>query len=409
MKNKIYMLLIILLISNGLFAQEYLNKYLEIAAKNNPALKAKFNEYKASLEKVPQVGTLPDPQLTFGYFIMPVETKNGPQKAKVSIAQKFPWIGTLKSRENVYVFAAKSKYEDFKEAKSKLFFEVKSNYYELYFIKKGIDITRENISILETLKKLALIKIENSLATSVDVLRIEMELADLENNLAQLKDRWNVSSIKFNNLLNLDTNTTIHLSDKIWTNDLIYTKQQILMKLNQQNHQLKSFDMMISSYVYDQKEKKKRGLPNITLGMDYTSIDDNGNFYNNGKDALMVKIGITVPLYRKKYSAMIKEAVFHQKIVKNKKINTANILKNLLEKSFAEYLDANRRIVLYKKQRKLADRARKILETNYSSQGKNFEEVLRMQKKNLKYSLELQRAQADKQVAIAFIHYLMGE
>jgi len=121
-----------------LFAQNKLNEYLETAARNNPALKAKFNEYNATLEKIPQAGALPDPQLTFGYFIMPVETKNGPQRAKISFTQMFPWFGTLNNRKNIYISVAKSKYEDFEEAKSKLFFDVKSTYYDLYFIKKSI-------------------------------------------------------------------------------------------------------------------------------------------------------------------------------------------------------------------------------------------------------------------------------
>jgi hypothetical protein len=51
------------------YTQNPIDEYLVIAAKSNPLLKAKFNQYLAAMEKVPQVGTLPDPQLTFGYFI----------------------------------------------------------------------------------------------------------------------------------------------------------------------------------------------------------------------------------------------------------------------------------------------------------------------------------------------------
>ena len=123
---KIKLISIILAITGTVSAQEILNQYLETAATNNPALKAKFNEYMASLEKVSQVGTLPDPQLVFGYFIMPVETKNGPQQAKISVSQMFPWFGTLKTKEKIVINSAKASYENFEEVKSKLFFDVKS-------------------------------------------------------------------------------------------------------------------------------------------------------------------------------------------------------------------------------------------------------------------------------------------
>lgn len=204
MKTKLLILIISLFISGFSKAQDELSSYLEIAAKNNPGLKARFSEYMAALEVVPQLGTLPDPQLAFGYFILPVETRNGPQRFRISLAQMFPWFGTLGAKENVAVSQAKAKYEIFEDFKSNLFFEVRATYFELYFIKKGIDITRENLRILESFRSLALIKIESGKASGVDQLRIEMELADMENELALLIDKWGVASIKFNTLLNVE-------------------------------------------------------------------------------------------------------------------------------------------------------------------------------------------------------------
>ena len=71
--------------------------------------------------------------------------------------------------------------------------------------------------------------------------------------------------------------------------------------------------------------------------------------------------------------------------------------------------DASRRIDLYNKQTELANQAMDILYSEYSTSGKDFEEVLRMERRLLKYSLELEKALADKQAAMAFITYLMGE
>ena len=86
MRNKILITaLLITVTSISIFAQGQLDSYLTEAAQNNPGIKAKFNEYLASLEKVPQIGALPDPQVTFGYFIQPVETRVGPQRAKISL------------------------------------------------------------------------------------------------------------------------------------------------------------------------------------------------------------------------------------------------------------------------------------------------------------------------------------
>ncbi|NQV01140.1 MAG: TolC family protein, partial [Bacteroidia bacterium] len=79
---KIVFFIFLLVPGMSVRAQDILESYLQEAAKHNPELKSRFNEYMAALEKVPQVGTLPDPTIAFGYFIMPVETRIGPQRAR---------------------------------------------------------------------------------------------------------------------------------------------------------------------------------------------------------------------------------------------------------------------------------------------------------------------------------------
>ena len=413
MKIRITIAAFLFMLGGMLSAQERLSSYLETAAKNNPGLKAMFNEYMASLELVPQVGTLPDPKLAFGYFIQPVETRNGPQRAVISISQMFPWFGTLGAREEVAASNAKAKYESFLEYKSKLLFEVKATYFDLYFIKKGIDISIENIRILETFRNLALIKIEAGNASGVDELRVEMELADLENKLAVLKDRWNVHAVKFNNLLQVEENSPIEIPDRMWKFDLPYSRQAVLDSLRLNNHQALKYDFMLESFRNKESLARKSGLPNISLGIDYFAIGKTDNTMidadKNGQDAIIFpKIGITIPLYRKKYTAMVNEAIFMQDAIISKKEDKINTLENLFERAYSEYLDADRRISLYHKQKNFAEKAINILEVEYATDGKNFEEILRMEKRLLSYALELEKAYSDKQASIAFIFYLMG-
>ena len=83
--------------------------------------------------------------------------------------------------------------------------------------------------------------------------------------------------------------------------------------------------------------------------------------------------------------------------------------KPYFENSWKDYRDAQRRIELFYKQLTIAKKSIKILETEYAYANKNFEEILRMERRLLKYNLELEKARTDKQAAIAFIHYLMGK
>ena len=107
MKKYIYIIGLLLFLQPIVSAQDELDNYLVIAAENNPGLKTRFNEYMAALEVAPQAKALPDPQLAFGWFIMPVETRLGPQQLKVSASQMFPWFGTRKAKENVAIQISK--------------------------------------------------------------------------------------------------------------------------------------------------------------------------------------------------------------------------------------------------------------------------------------------------------------
>jgi outer membrane protein TolC len=397
------------LISIFVSAQGDLNRYLQIAAENNPGLKAKFNEYLAALEVAPQVKALPDPQISFGYFIKPVETRVGPQQFKISVSQMFPWAGSLKAKENAANQTAKAKFESFEDAKSKLYNEVKDIYFNNYFNHKAIDITLENIELLESFRKLANIKFEAGLVSAVDEYRIEIEIGELENQLALLKDKQLVLQISFNNLLNRDKKENIRIPNVLWTDDFPILKQAALDSINQLNHQLLSLDFQTLALQYQKEVAALNGKPSIKIGIDYTII---GKGANNlaGTDAFMFpNIGLTIPLYRNKYKAMVQEVIFLTTAKEHEKVDKSNILETLFENSWKDYNDAKRRIDLYISQVNLAHKSVKILETDYATGNKNFEEILRMERNVLKFNLELEKARTDKQAAIAFIYYLMGK
>ncbi|TFH26979.1 MAG: TolC family protein [Bacteroidia bacterium] len=321
----------------------------------------------------------------------------------------FPWFGTLEAKENVAIQSAKAKYEVFLEAKSKLFNEVRSTYFNVYFNLRAIDITRENLILLNTFQKLANIKVEAGKVSAVDEYRIEMEIGDLENQLALLVDKQYVLEVMFNNLLNVDKQQKVITPDILWTDDLVLGKQQVLDSIESNNHQLLVLSMQQEALSFRKELTEKLGKPNFSVGLDYTFV---GQGTNNmaGTDAFVFPmVGITIPLYRNKYKAMVNEVMYLQEAKESEQTDKVNLLETILENTWKDYLDADRRIRLYVSQLELADQSLNILETEYATGSKNFEEILRMERKVLTYGLELEMARSDKQAAISFINYLMGQ
>ena len=403
-----HFIVLLLLISTLASAQQELDNYLQTAAENNPGLKAKFNHYLAALEVAPQVKALPDPNIAFAYFISPVETRVGPQQFKISASQMFPWFGTLKAKENVAVQSAKASYEVFLDAKSKLFNEVRSTYFNIYINRRAIEITGENLTILGMFQKLANTKVETGKVSAVDEYRLQMEMGDLENQLALLLDKQEFLLVMFNNLLNVEINREVHTPAILWTDDIELDKKEVMDSIYSKNHQLLTLSLQQEALDYRKELAEKQGKPNFSVGVDYTIIGQ-GNNNLAGTDAIVFPmVGISIPLYRNKYKAMVNEVVFLQEAKGFEKTDQKNFIETIMENGWNDYLDSNRRIDLYTSQLELAEQSLKLLETEYATSNTNFEEILRMERKQLQYGLELEKARGDKQAAISFINYLMG-
>jgi len=137
-------------------------EYITEAAQNNPELKAYFNEYLSALEAIPHVGSLPDPEVIFGYFIRPMEFLMGNQRAELLLMQMFPWFGTLRLRRDEASRMARARYEAFRDMKNRLYLKVKTSWYELYELEREISIMENNLELLRNLERLALIMFQGA-------------------------------------------------------------------------------------------------------------------------------------------------------------------------------------------------------------------------------------------------------
>lgn len=413
--NKYNWVLVLLMYATTLTAQtvqDPVDPYLKVAAENNPELRSMFNQYLAALERLPQAKALPDPTAMFNVFASPVETRVGAQRFGISLTQAFPWFGQLKSQENASAQLSKTRYELFEEAKNKLFFNVRGTYYDLYVLLAATNITRENIRLLESFRQLANVRLESATGSAVDLLRVEMDLEELQNQLLYLEDSKIPIRARFNELLNTSTPMDIIVPDTLTTIAFSENKSVLLDSIVAQNPSLKSFEHEILAMDAEIDVAHKMGLPSFSLGLAYTSVSPRTDVTmpDNGKDALIFpQVGVRIPLYRNKYQAMVKEKEFLKTSVSDRKENKENELKTSLEKAWRDYADAMRRVALNQRLMRLANQALDILVAQYSTAGKDFEEILRMDRQLLRYELELEKARADQNTYVAYINYLTGK
>ncbi|MCJ7777008.1 MAG: TolC family protein [Sedimentisphaerales bacterium] len=165
-----------------------LQDYLSYAALNNAGLKAAFEEWKSALEQIPQVKVLPDPQFTYGYYIQEVETKPSPQSQQFQLMQVFPWFGTIEARTDAAASTAKAAKKRYESAKLKLFFEVKEAFFEYSYLARAIEIAKQNLQLAGHFEEVARTKYTTSEVTHPDIIRAQVELAKMADELKALEE-----------------------------------------------------------------------------------------------------------------------------------------------------------------------------------------------------------------------------
>lgn len=476
LKAKVLLITVLLVIAlSPISAQsDSLLHYLEVASNNSPLLRQKFAEYEAALQKIPQAAALQDPELSVGVFLKPMELVGGRQLTDMTLMQMFPWFGVLRNAKDEMSLMANAKFEEFRDSKLQVFYDVQRTWYELYKLRKNISISEKNVEILKSIENLALIRYRtapagssagsqqgsssasissssqgsggsggmsgmngnnpsgsaaasaprssgsmqngsmaaSSSGTSLsDLYRIKIEISDLENNIAFLKDQENSLVAKFNSFLNRAPLTRVYSADTLVADSLDLSLGEVSDSINAKNPMLGMLEYEKQSYEARKKMVKAMGFPMIGLGINYSLIGKSEMTEGsdmNGKDMVMPMVRMTLPIYRKKYRSMQKEAELLSRSSAEKYSATGNDLQAEYYEAVQMYQSARRRISLYDEQYQLASKTLDLVLRSFSTSGANLTDVLRVRQQTLNYELSRTEAAADLNTSVAWLKRLMA-
>lgn len=466
----------------SLSAQETdsLNRYLETAAKNNPGLNADFLTYKASLEKVPQAGAWPDPQLDIGFFLKPMDIVGGQQIADFTLLQMFPWFGTKKAAQTEAIHMAKMSYEKFRETRDNLYLEVYTQWYILSTLVEQLNNNRENLQLLKQLEELTIRKVSSPFSGSSsgyslpapapatkrtvssqaggsmagmgfmggaasssgtssssdmgnmggsddmssgmsstvpgmsNVLRIQLEMVEIENNIESILSEITAEKAKFNALLNRPSDLEVILPDSITKVSFLFDEGVSMNEIESQNPMLGMLEQEEQAYRAKREMDKKMSFPMFGIGLQYMLIGKNKAApmdagmqpEMSGMDMVMPMFSMTLPIYRNKYKAQQRESSFLQQSAREKYNNTLNILQSDLFKLKQQLENAERKVALYQKQEQLARVAYQLVVQEYVSAKSDLTNVIQVQRQLLDYQLRQAEALAEYNTKVASIRKL---
>jgi cobalt-zinc-cadmium efflux system outer membrane protein len=182
-----------------------LPELVQEALARNPEIVAARQQWEAASQRITQARTLDDPTLSIQWWNAPESFNLGrAENTIVGLSQKFPFPGKLALKEKVASRSADMTEQAVRAKERDLIARLKQAYYDLFLSHKAIQIHHEQIDLLKRFFEIANAKFRAGKGSQVDVLKAQVELSTLHQQLPVLEQRRDTAQGKLNQLLDRD-------------------------------------------------------------------------------------------------------------------------------------------------------------------------------------------------------------
>lgn len=291
-----------------------LRAYVTAAVRRNPALLESRARFRAARQRVPQVSALPDPVVSFTQALRSVETRVGPQLNSITLSQTFPWFGTLELRGRVALLEATALHHRYEAARRDVIARVKEAYYDLGYLDATLGLAREEQSLLEHYETLARARYATGQGLQQAVIRLQAEITRVVDRRHLLERQRGTLAAHLNTLRDHAAEEPVPAVPAL-VRPPVNVDREMLQRLGERNrHELQAAGVLIEGSERSIELARKNSRPGFTASVGVTNVgrrnDPAGlpSLPDNGRNALTVSLGISLPLWGAKYRAGVEQA-----------------------------------------------------------------------------------------------------
>ncbi len=386
-----------------------LDRYLRFGVLNNSGLRAAFDRWRAAMQRLPQARALPDAQMSFTFFVEQIQTKTGPQRARLMLSQKVPWFGELRLRGEVSAQQAEALWWKVQGKRLAVIREIKRAYHEYAYLAQAIRITAESLQLLQQLEPVIQRKIQAG-AKQAGLLRLQVEIGKLDNELRSLRQFRPALSARLSAVINRAGQDPLPWPQESRARPAPLEKDRLAQLLAGRNPKLKALREMIQREEKRTELARLEGLPDFSVGLSYFETGSAGMpVSGSGDDPLAVTFGFSLPLGRAKYRAKVSEAKAAHRAARAELMDRVNQLNAELAAKLFNLADAARQISLY--QDTLIPRARQALavtQTAYVAGKATVLDLIDSERSLLGFERAYWRANSSYEQSLADVEALCG-
>lgn len=388
-----------------------LDSYLEFGLANSAALRASFEQWQAMNARVEQSATLPDPRFTYAEFIEEVQTRTGPQERRFGISQAFPWPGQLDAQSRVAGREADAAWQRVEQKRLETAAAIEVAYHDYAFLGREMQITRELLDLLKGLEPIVQgrVRVGGGLA---DLLRLQVEIGRLEDDLAGLERRRPASSARLADALSLRS-----AGEPFVIPELDEPTPRALDVESLYARALESNPRLLELIEEREVNRERQSLvdfkrkPSLALGFEYIQTGDalNPSTPGSGTDPYMLSLSFSLPVWRSSYAAAERETRHRVRSASERLIAEETRIRAQLEDDAFRIEDAARRVALYRET--LIPRASEALEltlSDYRTGAATVLDLIDSERTLLQFELSAWRACRDALQGTARLNALIG-
>lgn len=388
-----------------------LDSYIKTAMKRSPELKAAFARWQASVLRISQSRKLPDPQLSFGLFVQSVETRVGPQRAKLSLQQSFPWPSKLTAGADSAASQARAQQRRFDALALSVKYRVETAYWKLWLVREAARIRAEHLLVVRSLSESVLARVATGAASLAEQQQVDLAAARMEDQLRSMAESEATVIAELHAAMGTQEPAVPPTPTEPPPALLPRESHESLQQAVRAHPFIQSFAHLAESSEELARARQADRFPNFSIGADWVITGESRmpGVADSGKDAVMVGAGLTLPLWQG-ISADQEDAAKADATAQRADLAAAeNQALAELEASLAAIRDGVRRVQLYQSTLvPQADSAYASVLGAYATGRGTVAQTLLAQRELLELRGELEKARADTALGWTRLEQVVG-
>ena len=273
--------------------------FIDEARKSNPSLSEARNKILLYKQIPDQRSSWKDPILTLGLVNMPVDTfsfrdEAGTQK-RVQLTQEIPYPGKMDLMKQAAEKDISIAQWNLKEIELKITRQVKESFYELCFINSAIETTEQNKILLKQFVTIAETKYSVGKGIQQDVLKAQVELSKIMDELIEFRQLQANETAKLNILMNRLPQEPLSIPHGLSRTDFNFDIQTLQELARKNRPFLQSIQSIISKFRLTKQLAEKEYYPNFQVGVRYSQRQD--SLTQERPDFVSGFFGVNIPIW----------------------------------------------------------------------------------------------------------------